>query len=275
MKKIIAVVGATATGKTETAVCLAKLLGNCEIISADSMLIYKNMNVGTAKPNLRERKGIPHHFIDIKQPYETYNVAKYQKEARELIDKLEKSGKIIIISGGTGLYIRALLEKNYRFKKNKTNKQICLNLNNTFENPGIEGLRNKLDKFAINIDEKIELEYDAQVFGLFMERDILVNKIIQRIDKMINNGLVEETKNLLKKGILPQMQSMQAIGYKEIIKYLQGYISKSQVIEQIKVKTRQYAKRQNTWFKKMPYINWIESQNSLINAKMIFKRVNI
>ncbi len=291
--KLIAIVGATATGKTDLAAELALRL-NTEIISGDSMLIYKGFDIGTAKPTEKERRGVVHHLIDIKEPAEEYTVADFQKNAQEIIEKLNAAGKIPILAGGTGLYVKALLE-NYRFGAAGKDENYRAYLNKIYAAKGRDGieklLREKDAHSALRLtggdvrrmmraleaiygggsvarendfNERGELFYDTFAAGLFMERGKLYEKINRRVDKMLAAGLIEETNGLLASGVGRNSSAMRAIGYRETAAFLAGEISRHELAEEIKKSTRHFAKRQITWYKKMPYIHWfnVEGKNT-------------
>lgn len=276
--KVIAIVGATASGKTAFSIDLAKQIDG-EIISADSRLVYKGFNIGTAKPTQEECCDIPHYMIDISEPEFDYSAGIYKKEAREKIFEINNKGKVPIIAGGTGLYIDILL-KNYDLPKIEPNKELREQLS-VIENEELyEILKNK-DKQAAEIinpnDRKkiiraIEIinetkqtleksrgineeEFEVQWIGRNFDRETLYSRIDKRVDIMIEQGLLSETKNLLSKhGRIPNL--VNTIGYREIIGYLDNYYSLEEAVELLKKNTRNYAKRQLTWFRKNEYIEW-------------------
>lgn len=281
-EKLIAVLGPTASGKTGLAIKLALRL-NGEIISGDSMLVFKKFNIGTAKPTAKERQGIAHHLINICEPDADYSVAQFQLQARKLIKNLNQSGKLPILCGGTGLYAKAVLE-NYAFSEQQADLITRKRLNETFTLSGIEPLRAELlnlnsgafDQIDYNNPRRIirAIEtlrttgklpsaskdsnccYRAAVLAVDYPRAQLYQRINDRVDTMIADGLFEEVADLLKQ-LKPDCQAMQGIGYKEVVECLQNKTDKSTAIEKIKTNTRRFAKRQLTWYKKMPYINWI------------------
>jgi len=277
-KKVIAVVGATASGKSAYAIKLAKQLGG-EIISADSRLVYKNMDIGTAKPSIEEREGVPHYMIDVVEPNFDYSAGLYAKEAKICIDKILLKGKIPIIAGGTGLYFRLLLE-NYNIPSVSPNKELRKVLNN-MSFLELYDMLSKLDNDAAKLVEandkkKIiryieivkttglplsksrgikENEYDVEWIGLNFPREVLYDRINKRVDKMIENGLIDETKFLIKKyGRIPNI--VDTIGYREIIEVLDEKASLDEAVVKLKQNTRNYAKRQLTWFRKNSLIHW-------------------
>lgn len=278
-KKVIAVVGATASGKTAYAIELAKKLDG-EIISADSRLVYKGFDIGTAKPSLEERDGVPHHLIDVVEPEVDYSVGLWAKEAERLIDEIISRGKIPIIAGGTGLYFRILLEK-YDLPKVEANYELREELGKL----EFDQLRERLYRLDPETAEKIErndkkkmiraLEivettgvpmkeargvkefspYDVEWHGRNFAREELYERINKRVDLMIESGLIEETRKLLEKhGRIPNL--VDTIGYREIIEYIDGNTDLNFACEKLKQNTRRYAKRQLTWFRKNSDIVW-------------------
>mgnify|MGYP004443097459 FL=1 len=282
-EKLVVILGPTATGKSNLAIQIAKHLHG-EIISGDSMLVYQGMNIGTAKPSKEELQEVPHHLVDILPPDASFNVVDFVTAAQKLITEINARGHLPIIAGGTGLYIKALLE-GYSFTSVDENTELRAQLEKEAEEVGSEALYQKLvelDPEAAKIihpnnvrrviraleaaslgghvsqektSEDISL-YDAKVFGLTMERDFLYERINKRVDVMLALGLEEEVKNLLAKGTSPDSQSMQAIGYRQMVWYLKEGMEKELAIEKLKQATRNFAKRQLTWYKKMPYVNW-------------------
>ncbi len=276
--KVIAVVGATATGKTDFAVKLAKEISG-EVISADSRLVYKDMNIGTAKPTVDEMQGVPHYMIDLVEPDFDYSAGLYAKQAKEKIYDIIKRGKTPIVVGGTGLYFRVLLE-NYKLPElepdYKLRKELSgLSYNQLFDilvdldADGAYSLERIDKKKLIRAIEIVkgtkkplskarslaESEFETEWLGLNFPRTELYERINKRVDIMIEKGLVEECENLLKKyGRLPNI--VDTIGYKEIISYLDGNCTLDEALEKLKQNTRNYAKRQLTWFRKNPLIKW-------------------
>lgn len=276
--KVIAVVGATASGKSNFAIELAKKL-DTEIISADSRLVYRDMNIGTAKPVPSEMNDIKHHMIDIVEPTVEYSAGLYASDAKKCIDNILKNGRIPIVVGGTGLYFRLLLE-NYSAPAVKPDKKLREELSaKSFDELYL--MLKKIDPEAVlsveeNDKKKIiryieivistglplsksrglkECEYEVDWIGLNFPREILYDRINKRVDIMIENGLVEETKFLLSKyGRVPNI--IDTIGYREIISALDGNCSLEEAIDKLKQNTRNYAKRQLTWFRKSDLIKW-------------------
>ena len=266
--------GPTASGKTAFAVDLAEKIGG-EIISADSRLVYKGFDIGTAKPTLDERRGIPHYMIDIAEPEVDYSAGLYVHEAKRIIENIQSRGKVPIIAGGTGLYINILL-MNYDLPKVEPDYELREALKLEEDLPAIlaeldpetaqlidKNDRKKLIR-AIEIVKttgkpiqrrKNNPEYEIEWIGLNYPRDVLYDRINRRVDLMFEAGLIDETKNLLQKhGRIPNL--LYTIGYQEVIQYLDGVLTLGEAVDKLKQNTRRYAKRQLTWFRKNPAINW-------------------
>ncbi|ANU22942.1 tRNA (adenosine(37)-N6)-dimethylallyltransferase MiaA [Planococcus donghaensis] len=282
MIDVLAVVGPTASGKTALSLELAKHL-NGEIINGDSMQIYRDMTIGTAKILPEEMNGIPHHLIDIKEPDEGFSVAEYQQLVREKIAEIQSRGKLPIIVGGSGLYVQAVLF-DYRFSKDAVDQELRDRLNKELEQFGPEWMHEKLLKLdsqsdihpnntrrvlrAIEIlmsdqqkeDRNLALSpmYNEVIIGLDIPRSVLYERINQRVDMMLDRGLVEEVEALRQRGVR-DVQSIQAIGYKEIYHYLDGQWSLELAVEKLKQNSRKYAKRQFTYFKNKLPIFWIDA----------------
>ena len=293
MQKVIVICGPTASGKTALSIELANKI-NGEIVSADSMQIYKEMNVGTAKPSKEEMQGIKHYLIDCVEPTRRYSVSDFKNDAIKAIEKILEDRKNPIVVGGTGLYVNSLIY-GIDYPEINTDLEYRKELEERAE---IEGLE-KLYEEACKIDEKsmksishndkkrilrvleifketgktktqVEIEskkngikYDYRVFAIDMPRDVLYERINKRVDLMLENGLIEEVKNIYEKYGKELITSIQAIGYKEVIEYLEGRYSKEEMIEKIKMETRRYAKRQITWFKKIDNIIWLDSTKGI------------
>lgn len=276
--RVIAVVGATASGKTSYAIELAKKI-NGEIISADSRLVYKGMDIGTAKPTIDEMQEITHYMIDVVEPEYNYSVGLYVKEAKKHITDIISRGKVPIVVGGTGLYFRVLLE-NYDLPDVKPDYELRKELSSYSYEELLEMLT-KLDEKAANSVEKndkkkliryIEIiklagkpldlvrgvkekEFNVEWIGLNFPREILYDRINKRVDLMIEQGLIDETKKLLQKhGRISNITD--TIGYREVLSYLDGELSLDEAKDKLKQNTRNYAKRQLTWFRKNEQINW-------------------
>lgn len=276
--KVIAVVGATASGKTSYAIDLARKIGG-EIISADSRLVYKGMDIGTAKPTIEEMQGIPHYIIDVVEPEFNYSAGLYAKEAKRCIEDIVSRGKVPIVVGGTGLYYRVLLENydlpdvkpDYELRENLCKyscEELLEMLFNLDEKAGNSVERNDKKKLIRYIEiikltgkpldlarGKRDKEFDVEWIGLNFPREILYDRINKRVDQMIELGLVEETQELLEKhGRISNITD--TIGYREIISYLDGELSLDDAKDKLKQNTRNYAKRQLTWFRKNEEIKW-------------------
>ncbi len=284
MKKVIAIVGPTAVGKTSLSVQLAKRF-NGEIISGDSMQIYRTLDIGTAKVTTEEMEGIPHHLIDVRDITESYSAADFQATARQVIDEIYARGKLPIIAGGTGLYIQSLL---WDYKLGSENQQEDPGLRAKYaafaEEHGKQALWEKLlavdplaaEKIHFNNMKKIiralevyqltgrsilapketpELLYDAYLVGLDTDRGLLYQRINQRVDIMMEQGVLEEAKRLFD---FRDQQAAQGIGYKEFFPYFEGKISLEQAIEDVKQQSRRYAKRQLTWFRNRMPVHWFD-----------------
>ncbi|MBN1638940.1 MAG: tRNA (adenosine(37)-N6)-dimethylallyltransferase MiaA [Ignavibacteriales bacterium] len=283
-RKVIVLVGPTCSGKTTLSLLLAEKL-KTEIISADSRQIFKQISIGTAKPNKLELKKVTHYFIDYLNLDDDFNVSKFEKEALEIIDKLLKTGKIPIVVGGSGLYIKAVVDGifNNVDVPNEIRNSI-LEERNKFGNDYIYQKLKRVDSVTAEkllpqnwkrVLRALEVfcftgkpiwqfqneyvrknENESIQFGLLWERSILYENVNSRVDKMISEGLVEEVKEILK-NYNKKLNSLNTVGYKEIIECLEGKISLEKAIELIKRNTRHYAKRQITWFNKDKRINWI------------------
>ena len=279
MNKVIAIVGPTASGKTKMAIEMAQKL-DTEIISADSRLVYKGFDIGTAKPTKEEQLLVKHHMIDVVEPEYDFSVADFADGASKVISELHAKNKVPIVVGGTGLYFRILLE-NYDMPRVEANPQLRAELENLSNEELFEKLSNidniSAEKIHQNNRVRViralevslttgkpfssikgvkENKYDVEwVFPEIESREILYNRINIRVDMMIKDGLVDETKNLLlKHGRIKNL--VNTIGYQEIIQYLDGNISIENAIEQIKQNTRRYAKRQLTWFRRNPNLDF-------------------
>ena len=304
MKKIpvIVICGPTASGKTALSIEIAKKY-NGEIVSADSMQIYKYMNIGTAKPDSTERDGIVHHMLDIVAPQESYSVAEYTEEAHRVIEDITSRGKTAVITGGTGLYINSLID-DVDFLENDSDTSIRNELQKIADEQGADVLVRELKSIDPASAEKIhknnlrriiraiefykmtgipisehqakttekESRYLPCMLAIKWDMGRLYERIEQRVDIMLENGLFDEVEQLMKNGCTPQMQSMQGIGYKETAEFLEGKISLDETISKIKQDTRHYAKRQMTWFRRDERIHWIDAESDIVNeAETILK----
>lgn len=291
MNEIIAIIGPTAVGKTALSFKLAERF-QTELVSADAYQVYKGMDIGTAKATKDELATYRHHLIDIIEPNEDFSAAAFQEAARTTIEDLHERGKIPILVGGTGLYVQSLLE-GYEFKAkrhSREERQAALSriaalseeelkayitektgyeppdwhelLSNSHRLVRLVGAIEKGDGAAAVMPQKAGGPlYHAFVIGLSLPRQVLYERIEKRIDAMIEAGWIDEVQQLLQDGVLPEAQAMKAIGYKELVLYLDGQLSLEAASELIKKRTRHFAKRQMTWFKRMPYIRWYEKDD--------------
>ena len=272
--KVIAIVGPTASGKTAYSVELAKEISG-EIISADSRLVYKGFNIGTAKPTIEEQQGIPHYMIDIVEPEVEYSVGQYAKDGKQIIKDILSRGKTPIVVGGTGLYINALLmnyeftnaEADYELREELSKKENLYEILYELDEEtakkierndrkklirAIEIIKSTGDKIS---QKKGEKEFDIEWIGRNFERNELYERINKRVDIMLEQGLIDETKALLEKhGRINNL--VNTIGYQEMISYLDGELTLKEAADKLKQNTRRYAKRQLTWFRKNPEIKW-------------------
>lgn len=295
--KIIIICGATATGKSDLAIECAKLL-DTEIISADSMYIYKYLNIGTAKPTVKEMQGVKHHLIDVVNPSDTFSVSDYKRLATPIIDDLHSKNKIPIICGGTGFYINSLLydlsygnscenleirEKYKKLAEEKGNKAVFDDLIK-YDPESAKKLHYNDVKRVIraleiyfngtkksDIKDEFISKYNYEAYAIEYPREKLYDRINIRVDKMINLGLIDEVKRLKEMGINETHQCMQGIGYKEVLQYTNGAISLEEMSDLIKLNTRHYAKRQITFFKRLNNLTFLQPNDSLVLAKSIIK----
>jgi tRNA dimethylallyltransferase len=289
-QKLIVLIGPTAVGKTKLSIELAKKF-NGEIISGDSMQIYKGMDIGTAKITRDEMEGIPHHLIDIKDPDESFSTAEFQELVREKINEISTRGKMPMIVGGTGLYIQSVIF-DYHFTDAPSDPDFRRMLEEEAEAKGQEFLHGKLKEADTESASRIhpnnvrrviraleiihctgktagelqenqspELLYDTALIGLTMDREMLYNRINYRVDLMMDQGLLDEVKYFYDKG-LRNCQSIQAIGYKELYDYFDGKVPLEQAIESLKQNSRRYAKRQLTWFRNKMNVEWFDMSES-------------
>ncbi len=291
--RLIVILGPTAVGKTALSIALAKELGT-EIISGDSMLVYKGFDIGSAKPCPEEQEGIRHHLIDIREPWENYGVTDFVSEAAHCIREINARGKVPILAGGTGLYVKALLE-GYEFNDTDGHEEYRAYLEELGRKKGKEYVHSLLaevdpesaERLHVNdfrrviralevqhfVGEQIsqrrqagngelsreELCYETIVIGLERDRQELYERINRRVELMFEAGLENEVRGLLEGGLARDTQAMKGIGYKETASYLSGEMSREEAIELIQKSTRHFAKRQLTWYRKMPYIEWIQA----------------
>lgn len=294
---LVIIVGPTASGKTSVSIDLAEQL-NGEIVSADSRLLYRGMDIGTAKPTREEMRDVPHHLIDMANPDETWSLALYQRKAYEVIDDIHARGKLPILVGGTGQYVRAIIE-GWRIPPQAPDYGLRDALNHWADEIGAEAFHGRLARLdgvaADQIDyrnvrrvvramEVILLtgerfselrgrqacRYNPILLGISRERDELYQRIDQRIEMMLEAGLVKEIFGLLEAGYAPDLPTMSAIGYGEIIQYLQGKIPYDEAVALIKRNTRIFVRRQANWFKPDdPRILWFDAHEDMFE-KMLF-----
>ena len=297
--KLIILAGPTASGKTSVSIDLAKRLGG-EIISADSMQVYKYMDVGTAKISVEEMQGVKHHLIDVLDPKEDFNIVKFQNMVKCSIEEIVKNGHIPILVGGTGFYIQSIIY-DIDFNNEDDNSSVRKKLEEEYDTLGADFMYEKLKKidivsadsihknnkkriiraieyFLINnepisshneVQREKKSPYDYRFFVLNPPRDILYERINKRVDIMVENGLVDEVKKLREMGLSMENISMQGIGYKEILEYLDGDTSLEAAIENIKQNTRHMAKRQVTWFKREKDVIYVDPFSFESNEKIV------
>ncbi|MBU8919497.1 tRNA (adenosine(37)-N6)-dimethylallyltransferase MiaA [Bacillus sp. FJAT-29953] len=298
-QKLLVIIGPTAVGKTKLSIEMAKCF-NGEIISGDSMQIYRGMDIGTAKIRKDEMEGIPHHLIDIKEPDENFSVAEFQTLVRAKIKEIAEKGKLPIIVGGTGLYVQSVIY-DYQFSDASGDDEFRRLLEERANREGNEALYKELievdpesaaeihpnnlrrviraleifhltgkTRQEIQKSQVLDLLYQTALVGLTMDRDKLYERINSRVDLMMQEGLFEEVKGLYGQG-LRDCQSIQAIGYKEIYDYLDGKISLEEAVENLKQNSRRYAKRQLTWFRNKMEVEWFDVTNVNSFAKKIME----
>lgn len=288
--KIVVILGPTASGKSLAAIELAKIF-NAEIVSADSMQVYRFMDIGTAKPSRKEKEDIKHHLVDIANPDEEYTAARFKNEASKAIEDIHKRGKNIFIVGGTGLYIKALTKG--LFKGAGKNERLRNDLKDISEKKGgyyLYEMLKRVDPVSaskihpnneIRVIRALEVYYTTSKplssfqmehgfreepyktlrIGIAKERKKLYQDIETRVDNMIDAGLIDEVKRLVDMGYSPELKSMNALGYKEVNDYLNGRLSLDNLLKEIKKNTKRYAKRQITWFKKETDIKWLDADD--------------
>lgn len=287
-KPVLFIVGPTAVGKTALSLALAKKY-NGEIISGDSMQVYRGMDIGTAKASMEERAEVPHHLIDICEPSEAFTVSTFQFLAGKAIADIHARGKLPIVVGGTGLYVESLCYA-FGFAEGKPNVEVRDKLQARIAEEGSDILHHELASVDPEAAEKIhpndarriiralevwlttgtkfsagstrkESPYDPVWIGLTMDRDMLYERIEMRIDRMLELGLVEEVKQLLETHLDQHPTALQALGYKEIVRWLQGEYTYERAVELLKRDTRHFAKRQLSWFRRMSEIHWVDCTN--------------
>ena len=298
-KKLLIICGPTATSKTALAIECAKLL-NSEVISADSMYIYKGLDIGTAKPTKIEMQNIPHHLIDVVNPTDTFTVSDYKSLAKPIIDNLHNKGKVPIVCGGTGFYINSLLY-NLSYGNGEGNLEVREKYKKLAEEFGNRYVYDILCEKDIASAEKLHFNdlkrviraleifesgvkksdilddltpnYNFKAYSFDFSREEMYARINSRVDIMLNSGLIEEVRGLISQGITLENQCMHAIGYKEVYSYLMGEISYDEMVDLIKLNTRHYAKRQLTFFKKLDNLQKIPFDDIKLVAKRIIENL--
>jgi tRNA dimethylallyltransferase len=291
--KLVVIAGATATGKSALSIALAESI-DAEIINADSMQVYRGMDIGTAKITVDERQGIRHHMLDVLDVNQDSTVAWYQSDARTAIDEIHSRGKNVVIVGGTGLYIKAVIDElNFP----DTDPMVRHTLNKEAEQLGIDAMFERLERldpaaalaidranlrriiralevieitgkpFTANLPRQESIRYPrARQFGLVMDRDDLSERIDVRVNSMFEQGLVSEVEKLISEGLLQGRTAQRALGYSQVISYLHNELSLDAAIEETKRATRQYARRQETWFSRDSRIKWIATRQNRLET---------
>jgi len=291
--KLVVITGATATGKSALSIALAESI-DAEIINADSMQVYRGMDIGTAKITVDERQGIRHHMLDVLDVNQDSTVAWYQSDAREAIDEIHSRGKNVVMVGGTGLYIKAVIDElNFP----DTDPMVRHTLNKEAEELGIDAMFERLERldpaaalaidranlrriiralevieitgkpFTANLPRQESVRYPhAQQFGLVMDREDLSERIDVRVNSMFEQGLVAEVENLIGTGLLQGRTAQRALGYSQVISHLNNELSLDAAIEETKRATRQYARRQETWFSRDSRIKWIATRQNRLET---------
>ncbi|OOC60988.1 tRNA (adenosine(37)-N6)-dimethylallyltransferase MiaA [Paenibacillus ihbetae] len=289
--RLLVLIGPTAVGKTKLSIQIAKEF-DCEIISGDSMQVYRGMDIGTAKITKDEMEGVPHHLIDIHEPDYPYSVAEFQEQSQRLITEITERGKLPFIVGGTGLYVESVCY-GYQFSESGADEEFRKEQFRYADENGAEALHRRLAEIdpesaerlhpndlrrvvrALEVfhvtgiplssqlaPQKKESPYRLCLVGLTMDRQMLYNRIEERIDLMLQQGLVDEVAALMEKGFGPGLVAMQGLGYKEIVSYLQGECSYEEAVTLLKRDTRRFAKRQLSWFRHMKDIEWVDVTDS-------------
>lgn len=283
--RVLLLVGPTAVGKTDLSIHIAQSLGG-EIVSADSRQVYRHMDIGTAKPSSEERAMIPHHFIDTKDPDEIFSAGEYGRDARAVIEKLLQRDAVPIVVGGSGFYIRALVDG--LFAPEISDQDVKEKWRRCIVTKGREAVFAELERVDPQTAERLHIndtqrivralevfeltgkpiaqfqegqeepaDFDPVFIGLERDRPELVQRIEQRVDQMMEHGLVQEVQSLLERGYSPDLNALATVGYQEVVDYMRGEHDFDEMVEQIKIHTRQYSKRQMTWFRRDLRINWI------------------
>ncbi len=291
--KLVVIAGATATGKSALSIALAESI-DAEVINADSMQVYRGMDIGTAKITVDERQGIRHHMLDVLDVNQDSTVAWYQSDARAAIDEIHSRGKNVVLVGGTGLYIKAVIDElNFP----DTDPMVRHTLNKEAEEVGIDAMFERLEKldpaaalaidranlrriiralevieisgkpFTANLPRQESVRYpQARQFGLVMDREDLSERIDVRVNAMFEQGLVAEVEKLISAGLLQGRTAQRALGYSQVISYLNNELSLDAAIEETKRATRQYARRQETWFSRDSRIKWIATRQNRLET---------
>ena len=299
--KLIVICGATATGKSDLAVAVAKEI-DAQVINADSMQLYKGMDIGTAKLTITERNGVEHHLIDVLDIKDDANVAWYQNLARNKIDEVMAAGQSVVVVGGTGLYIKSILD-DLNFPD--TNPDVRQKITDEAENLGNEIMHQKLAKldpaaalaipkenlrriiralevieltgkpFTANLPREESSRYpNAQQFGLALDRDNLDNKIDERVESMWAKGFAREVSLLMTQGLEQATTAKKALGYSQLMDYLNGECSEDFAKEETKSTTKAYARRQQTWFARDSRINWLEQASTSARLEKLLASIN-
>jgi len=302
-KRVLLIVGPTASGKTQLSLRMAETCGG-EIVSADSRQIYRTMDIGTDKPSSIEMETVSHHCIDIKDPYESFSAGEYGKLARKIISEILARGRIPIVVGGSGLYIRALVDGV--FTGNFRDSELRNGLRRKADREGLDTLYNRLCEVDPSAAQKIHpndqkriiralevfeisgepisriqeertepADFVPQFWGILWSRKILYERIERRVDEMIQSGLVQEVEKLKEMGFGPEHNSLDSVGYKEVFAYLEDSIPFDEMVNRIKRNTRRFAKKQLTWFRRDPRIRWIELQEPVDWDKIALRIVDV
>ncbi len=287
---LIVIAGPTASGKTSLSIALSRRLQG-EVVAMDSMQVYRYMDIGTAKPTMEEREGIVHHMLDVANPKDTYSVAEYAKQAKDCISDVHQRGNVPILTGGTGLYLKALTTSMelggtqgdpairerlsaiaQQENGGETLHEMLFKVDpasaNRLHRNDIRRIVRALEVYELTgkplssqqLHDQPECPYTLCILGLFLERETLYKRIDGRVDAMMHMGLVREVEGLLRMGVPPEAQSMQGLGYKELIPVVNDGQPLHQAVEAIKLGTRHYAKRQMTWFKRTEGMTWLDAQ---------------
>lgn len=302
-QKLVVVAGPTASGKTRLAIEIAKRF-NGEIVGADSMQIYKYMDIGTAKPTAEERAEVPHHMIDFLEPDAPYSVAEYTEDAHKVIAEIASRGKLPVMCGGTGLYINSVVD-DVTFGDFETDYALREELQKTAEAEGAQKLLEMLAEFdsesaqrlhpnnirriiraiefykvtgtTISAHQKMtkerESRYEPIMLSIAWDRQELYERINKRVDIMLEEGLFDEVRSMMERGYTKQLNSMQGIGYKEVMDCINGLMTYDEAVELIKQSSRRYAKRQLTWFRRDARINWVNAENAVEEAIKIIAEI--